>query len=686
MTMNMKTRLLAASFCVTICPAAFAQDRLETVIITSVGPDRSADELIGSASSVDRSEIIETLSASLGDTLDRQPGVSSSFFGAGASRPILRGLGAERVLVLTNGIGVIDVSAASPDHQVAADGIDAQRIEILRGPAALAYGGQAIGGVVNVIDGLIVEQLPEDAVSVDTFAAYNSVNEGTELAGRATFVTGPFVFALSASQRDFDDYEIPDFSESAALRALEEAEHPGEDHEEEAAGSVENSFVETQSLAGGLTWVGERAFLGVAVRRQTSTYGLPGHSHEEDEEEHEEEEHEEENPFIDLEQTRVDIRGGVEFDHEILTELIATLSTATYEHVEFEAPGEPGTLYESDGVEGRIELGHALAGFEGAVGLQYFDKEIAAFGDEAFISPTATNGLGLFLYETRDWESGVGIEGGVRFENVELDNQIAGKVDFDLISGSFGLHKHWQSGWFVGGQIGYTERAPNESELFADGPHLATEQYEVGDNDLSKERALNLETSVRWRGDNLRLGANLFVTDFSDFVSLSPVQAEIDGLPVFQFVQQDAQFAGGEVYGEYLIEGGPLGADWSFDASVDFVEADFDGGGHVPFIPPVTLNAGARAEWSAWKLGADISVAADQSNTGAGQLATDGYTLVNLRAAFDLTQIGMGREGSEAFVEARNVTDEEVRFATSVLKEVIPAPGAGIRLGIRLSY
>ncbi len=680
MTMNMTPRLLAATLCISVSPAAFAQDRLETIIVTSVGPDRSADELIGSANSLDRGEIIETLSASLGDTLDRQPGVSSSFFGAGASRPILRGLGAERVLVLTNGIGVIDVSAASPDHQVAADGIDAQRIEILRGPAALAYGGQAIGGVVNVIDGLIVESLPDEALSADAFGANNSVNEGGEMAGRATFVRGPFVFSLSASQRDFDEYEIPGFSESARLRAQEAAENPGAPQEDEARGFVDNSFVETQSLSTGLTWVGDAAFLGVALRQQTSTYGLPGHAHPD------EVGGEVERPFIDLEQTRVDLRGGTDLSGDILTELIATLSVATYEHIEFEAPGEPGTLFESDGVEGRIELGHTFAGFEGAAGLQYFDKQIAAFGDEAFITPTDTTGLGVFLYETRDWESGAGIEGGLRFEAVELDNLIAGKADFDLISGSFGLHKHWQSGWFIGGQIGYTERAPNESELFADGPHLATDQYEIGDSDLSKERALNLEASVRWRSDNLRLGANLFVTDFSDFVSLSPVQAEIDDLPVFQFGQQGAQFAGGEIYGEYQLENGPLGAVWSFDASVDFVEAEFDGGGYVPFIPPVTLNAGTRAQWGAWKLGADISIAADQSNTGAGQLATDGYTLVNLRAAFDLTQISIGHDGSEAFLEARNVTDEEVRYSTSVLKDVIPAPGAGIRFGIRLSY
>ena len=289
------------------------------VIVTAPGPNRSSDELIGNATLIDRETLIETLAGSLGDTLDRQPGVSTTFFGQGASRPVLRGLGAERVQVLTNGIGVIDASAASPDHQVAADGIDAERIEILRGPAALAYGGQAIGGVVNVIDGLIAESLPEKPVSADLFGAYNSVNEGSELAGRAQFTGGPFVLSLTASDRDFDNYDIPGFAESAAFRAAEEAEEAeeeGEGHEEgeEVRGTQENSFLETQTYAAGLSWVGDNAFFGVAVRQQEALYGLPGHSEEGhghgeeegEEEEHGEEEHEEEeeNPFIDLEQTR----------------------------------------------------------------------------------------------------------------------------------------------------------------------------------------------------------------------------------------------------------------------------------------------------------------------------------------------------------------------------------------------
>lgn len=674
----MKKFLYAAASVPMIAFAAQAQEndgerREAPVIVTGSGPDRSADELIGNATALGREEIIDRLSASLGDTLDREPGVASTFFGAGASRPVLRGLGAERVQVLTNGIGVIDVSAASPDHQVTADGIDADKIEILRGPSALAYGGQAIGGVVNVIDGLIAEEAPERSASGDAFAAYNSVSEGTELGGRVKLASGPLVAAFSASQRDFDSYEIPGFARSGALRAIEPASEP------EVQDTQQNSAVETQTLAGGVSLVGDAGFIGLAVRNQTAVYGLPA----------------EDGPFIDLDQTRYDVRGGLNVDNGFFTQIVGTLAVADYEHTEFEEAGVPGTVFTTEGIEGRVEAGHTFAGFEGAFGLQYLDKEFAAIGDEAFITPTDTKGLGLFVYETREWESGVGIEGGLRVDSVELDNISGASVDFDLVSGSIGAHRHFDNGWFAGVQVSYTERAPTESELFADGPHLATEQYEVGSLSNGKESGLNLEGSARWTGDTFSFGANLFVTSFSDFIYLTPGETldengvlvdELDDLPVFLFVQEDATFSGGEIYAETYLNQGPLGADWVFNASLDIVNAELDGGGNVPFIPPVTLNGGAKATWGAFGLGVNVSLAGDQDDPGAGQLPTEGYTQLDLSADYDLSANGYGREGTRLFVEVRNATDEEIRYATSVLKDVVPLPGTNVRAGLKVAF
>ena len=476
--------------------------------------------MVSNTSVLDRSDILDTLGGTLGDTLDSQPGVSTSHFGAGASRPILRGLGAERVLILNNGLGAIDVSASSPDHQVAADGIDAKSIEILRGPAALTFGGQAIGGVVNVIDGFIVEELPEEAVSGSLYTAYNSVNEGTDVTGNAKFTVGNFVFSLSGSSRDYENYDIPSFAESDRLRALGEEEHHDDEHdddheddheddeheehdheeEEEVRDTLENSFLKTNTLSGGVSWVGNNAFFGAAVRHTTSEYGLPGHSHahdhedehhdeegEDHEDEHEEDGHDEEMPFTDMEQTRIDARGGISFGDTGFTKLVISASHADYEHSEFEGPGEVGVTFTNKGTEARAELDHKFGALNGTWGVQFTDKELAAVGAEAFITPTTTQSFGLFAYELREWEDAFAIEGGARIEKVELENDIQGKRDFDLFNVSLGAHKHLNENWFVGAQLGYSERAPNETELFADGPHVATSQFEIGDASLDKE-------------------------------------------------------------------------------------------------------------------------------------------------------------------------------------------------------
>jgi iron complex outermembrane receptor protein len=347
---------------------AEADAQLETVIVSAIGAPREAGELISHVDALTADDLQRVLRGSLGDTLDVEPGVSSTSFGQGASRPVLRGLGAERVLVLTNGLGAIDASAASPDHQVAADGIDAERVEIVRGPAALAYGGQAIGGIVNVIDGLTYQRAEESGLSGRGFATVESVNEGIEGGARFRAVSPDWTLVASASARDFGDYEIPGAAESAVQLARE-----GETAED--SGTLANSFVKTSSQALGLSHTFENGFFGLALHGQQSEYGLPGGAHED------EEGAEAEAPFIDLEQTRIDLRGGLTFNGGWLTGVKASAAFADYQHTEFEAVGEPGTVFESDGSESRLEAAHEFGSVEGVAGVQYADVSLAAEGD-----------------------------------------------------------------------------------------------------------------------------------------------------------------------------------------------------------------------------------------------------------------------------------------------------------------
>ena len=664
----------------------------DVVVITGIGPARTSDELIASTTVLDQGDIVARLSGGLGDTLQGLPGISSTAFGPGASRPIIRGLGAERVQVLTNGIGVIDASAASPDHAVTGDPLGAERIEILRGPATLAYGGGAAGGVVNVIDGLIVEEAPDDTFSASAYAGYTTVDEGKTAAALVTGVSGPLVGVLSWTGRESGNIEIPGFAESARLRALEAEE--GEDHEDHEVGTLENSGVESMSLSGGLSLVGDDGFLGVAVRRQESKYGIVGgHEHEEgapataplalaiggsdtglaavgetpD------------LPFIDMQQTRVDLRGGWNFANGPFERVTGSMSVVDYKHTEFEGPGVPGTVFTNEGYEARLEAQHAeFMGLEGSIGWQASSRDFRAVGDEAFVSPTVTDQAGLFIFETYeqgDW----GLEGGLRFDRVRVDNAVFGSREFDTLNASFGAHGHVTENLFLGATINSTERAPSDVELFANGPHIATAQFEVGDATLDTERGISMELSARWEAGPLEIGASVYSFAFSDFIYLNPTGAEEDGLPVFQATQADADFTGAELTASYDF-GDVLGAAWKLDGAFDVVRGELDGGGDLPRIPPTSAMLGLSADAGFATARLEARWADEQDRVAAFELPTDGFTVIDLRTSWVVTP------NLDLIVEGVNLTDEEVRYHASPLKDLAPVAGRGFRIGLRAQF
>ncbi len=662
----------------------------EVIIVTGIGAQRTSGELIASTTALDSDQIVEELDGGLGDTLADLPGVSSTAFGPGASRPVIRGLGAERVQVLTNGIGVIDASAASPDHAPTGDPLGAQRIEILRGPATLAYGGGASGGVVNVIDGLIAEEPGE--TGADAYAGYTSVDDGTTLAGRGVLAAGPMTLVVSASSRDAGDIDIPGFAESARQRALEEAEHEEEgeeeehEEEEEAFGTLPNSFSESDAFSAGISFAGENGFVGVAVRQLDSEYGIVGHGHHHEEHEEEdgddedhEDEHEEEMPFIVLEQTRYDIAGGVNFDDGFFDQFRVAVTGVEYQHVEFEAPGEPGTVFTNDGVEGRAELLHDHAnGVRGSWGVQASRRDFVAIGDEAFVTPTLTEQAGVFVFEHVEI-GGASVEGGVRHDSVELDNEVSGARSFDTLNASVGVHGHLTDAWFLGASLNRTERAPTDVELFADGPHLATSQYEIGDASMRTETGINLEGTARWESGPFELGVNVFYFDFSDFIYLAPTGAEEDELPVFQFAQGDAAFVGGELTARYDI-GVVGGVGWVVDGALDVIDAELDDGGALPRIPPVSASLGLEGEAGRLTGRVDVNWADAQTDVAAFELPTESYVTLDARVTYAVT------DSVDLIVSGSNLTDEEVRLHASPLKDLAPMAGRNVRVAVRAKF
>jgi iron complex outermembrane receptor protein len=639
----------------------------EPEIVVTAPLEGSRIQSLQGAAILSRDDVIETLSNGLGDTLDAQPGVATTFFGAGASRPIIRGLGEDRVRVLQNGIGAIDASTASPDHAVTSDGLDAERIEVLRGAAALAYGGNAVGGVVNVIDQSIPTRAI-DGMHAEALAAYSSVDDGRHGAAHVGFGAGALAFEIGATARETDPYETPQ-------------------------GEALNQFTSMRSYNAGGSFVGGWGFAGLSVKRLEDEYGLLPHDEDEP------------GGRIELEQTRVESRGDFRINAGPFNRFDYGVQRSEYEHTEFEGDGEPGTRFTSEGWEGRFEAHHRGGPLQGALGVQYSDVDFAAEGEEAFISATNTRDVGLFLIERWNAETW-GLEGGLRFERRELDNIVFSERDFENFSASLGMFVRPTDNWFFGATLAQTERAPTAIELFSDGPHLATENYEIGDPDLGQETALSFEASARYYKDGFSFEANFFGIDFQDYIALVargdvfwidedtdtsgfapdefdpgiPAGAEI--LPVFNFIQRDATFIGGElVVRKTLFE--TAGFMVAGDAAFDLVNASFSGGGNPPRIPPRTLTLGLEAENANWTARLEAVDTADQDRTAAFESETDGFTFVNASLAFR----PMGEESPWSLrIDGRNLTDEEGRVHASFLKEDLLLPGRNVRVTVLANF
>lgn len=665
MTHNLVRGLVALS--VLLPTAALAQESDEAEIVVTAPLEGSRIESLQGAEVLNRDDIVAQLNGGLGDTLDATPGISTTFFGAGASRPIIRGLGEDRVRVLQNGIGAIDASTASPDHAVTSDGLDAERIEVLRGSAALAYGGNAIGGVVNVIDQSIPTRTI-DGFEGDLLAAYSSVDEGLQGAANVGFGAGDFSFRLSASARETDPYETP-------------------------VGEALNQWTSLRAFGAGASLVRDWGFAGVAIKTAQDEYGLLP------------EDPAEPGGHIELEQTRIETRGDFRINVGSFDRLDYGLQHSDYEHTEFEGDGAAGTVFTSEGVEGRLEAHHGGDQIDGAIGLQFSDVDFAAEGDEAFITATNTQDIGLFAVERYDL-GGWGLEGGVRFERREIDNETFGTRDFDNVSASAGVFMRPARNWFVGATVARTERAPTAIELFSDGPHLATANYEVGDPDLGQETALSVEGSIRYDSGPLRFELNLYHIDFEDYVALvergdvfwldevsdtsgfAPdasdpgIPGTADVLPVFAFTQKDATFTGGEIFvAARLFEAN--GVTYSADAAYDLVRAAFDGGGHPPRIPPSALTLGVEAEGEHWAGRVVMVDTARQNRLAAFETPTDGYSLINA----GLTFRPAGEASSWSLrLDGRNLTDEEGRVHSSFLKDEIALPGRNFRFTVLTSF
>jgi len=605
---------------------------IEEVIVSAAVLDRSADDLTQPALIVDREDLLIKATNSIGETLANELGLSATYFGPVAGRPVIRGQDGSRISVLQAGISTLDVADLSPDHGVPIEPILADRIEILRGPATLLYGSAAAGGVVNVVDNRVPEYLVDEGVSATLELRGDTAAEERAIAGRIDGSSGNFAFHLDGVSRESEDIDIDGFA------TADEDDRP----DEETSGTLLNSFGDSHSFSGGVSAVGDRGFIGVSVSRFENDYGLPG---PEEEEEEEGEEGEEEGPpisdgpFIELEQTRYDLRGEYNFD-QFIEKARLRFGYNDYEHSEIEPSGEVATLFENNAWEGRLELTHAaIASWKGVFGVQLNDREFSAVGEEAFIPPTDTTSVGVFLFEERAFDWGL-IDFGVRLDFLEHDpDPASGFEDYDetAFSAAVGGKFNVADGLSLSANYSRSERHPDAAELYSNGAHLATALFEVGllaaGLDVEMEISNNIDVSLDYSSDYVSWKIGGFYNNIDDYTFREGSAVLEDGLPLAIFQQQDAEFYGYEAE----IKFSPTGADspWGVRLFSDLVRARGEGN-DLPRIPPTRVGGELSYADSRWSGAVSAIYHAEQDDVST--FATDDFTMLNVNVALHLGQ------------------------------------------------
>lgn len=667
---------------------------LDHVVVSAHPYGRPADEIAQPTTVLSGRHLDQEQATSLGELLSGEPGVSSTYFGPGASRPIIRALGGPRVAVLENGTDTIDASVVSPDHAVSLDPLLIERVEITRGPAALLQGGSAIGGAVNVVTHRIHHNMPNTPLSGRAEARGGTADHERSAGLVVEGGMGSIAWHVDAFRRETHDVEIPGFAESDALRALEAAEADDEihadEHETEAFGYIPNTAVKSTGGAFGLSWIGHRGFVGFSASRFDTRYGIPpgAHAHEEHHDEHHDEEGEahegEELVSVDLSQSRLQLEGELRTPFPGWQALRLKASQADYQHTELEGD-EIGTVFTNTGHDIRVDALHEeTLGFKGALGLKIASTDFSAVGAEAFLPPSTTDTFALFFFEEFEqadtiWQFG----GRSEWQDLATTDDTGRTASGQSLSSSIGWVHQLGDDWSIAGSLAYAERLPNAQERFADGPHIGTNAYEIGNSDLSHETSRGLDLTLRRETGLVSGEATVFFNQFEDYIFENPTGAEIDELPVYEFVQRDAEFYGAEMQGTFHLHQSEHG-HVDFTAATDLVRArNVTDDTHLPRTTPVRIRLGLDWSHNAWRAGTEMQHVLAQKRLAPGEIPTSDYTLVSAYLGYRWITT---TTTWDILLRGTNLTDQEARAHTSFLKEVAPLPGRNIVLSLRMSF
>ncbi len=692
---------------------------VETVVVYASALHKNSLEMISPVSVLSGDELKNKSKATLGETLKGLPGVNASYFGPVSSSPIIRGLDGPRVKITQNGLDASDASRIGPDHATSSDSLAAEQIEVLRGPSTLLYGSGAIGGVVNVVDNRIPTSNSDDLTGAAEYS-HDTVSNSNTVAAKLETGNDGFNFHFDGTKRSGDDYETPTFNIT------------DEDGDIETHNSVENTFIDSDTFNVGTSYVGDHLTVGFSYGSIETDYGIPGHEHHdhdhegETEEEHDEhaDEEEEESVYAHLEQDRWQGLISYALDNNWIENINLRVGYTDYKHSEIE-DGEIGTTFKNETTEARLNVEHKLAQWHGMMGYHYSESDYDAIGEEAFTPASVTTTHALYLLEEREFGD-VTLELGARIEDYEItstitesehahdhdeeedhdegeEESIAYSESFTNVSASAGAIWQYTPGQSIALSLSHSERAPLSAELLSNGLHIATGTYELGlgyhieDNevhfepeDIKQEKSTNLDFSFRRFSGDFGYTVNFFYNDIKNFYYQqntglvydeedgleSAIGAHDDAVAVYQFASKDAELYGVEFDVHYQID--PNAMVKVFGDSTRAKLKDDEG--NLPRIPANKLGSELQYNVGDLQLTLTGTHYFEQDNISAYETKTDGYTIVDAQANY---QLSLGAIDTQLYLNIDNITDELGFVHSSFIKDKAPLPGRNFRFGIR---
>lgn len=604
----------------------------EEVTVSGARPEKLA-ETAKPVSALADENLTLVAKPSLGETLSTLPGVRSSFYAPGASRPVVRGLGGDRVRVLANGLDLGDASDTSPDHGVALDPSGTERVEVLRGPVALLYGSETLGGVIDARAPGVPETAP--GATATGFFLTRLASNPWQRQGRLDLEgqLGNILWQAGGSKMEAEDYRS-------------------------GRGYVPNSFTRADGANLGFALLADGDLLGIAWDQHETSYGSPV----------------EEDVHVDLWRRRLQLRAVLNPKASSFETVRVSLAHVDYHHTEFEG-SEPGTQVRNWLTDGRVEAAHApFLGFKGIVGIEARFRDLAVAGEEAYLPRTTTQHVAAFFWEHRELGT-LELELGGRLDSHHHDpRRPIPSRSFTFPSLAASLTWNATEAWKPYLAVSLTGKAPNPEELYSNGPHAATGLFEVGDPDLTREQTKNLELGLVFERQALHLKANLFAARASNFLFQTLTGEVEDDLPVARFTQKDARFYGGEVVAHldlYHREERHL----ELTLGADGVSATLSGGQNLPRIPPLRYAASLFATWPRFRAAVGVQKIFPATRLAPGETRTPGSTLWDASLT---TRFLAGNAVHVVGVRGENLTDAKALNHASFFKEKSPLPGRSV--------